>query len=210
MNAQHDMIFSNPTVNRYDTAILCEGFASGRTLYIFSGSATATLEWYRRNYERDLALGEIDTAAAFWKVLCLIPIAGLLILVMLSLGSIDNSEPSRWAPLWVEWTVIPVLVLGLIAPLLLLMRNDERRELVEREDRQDRSPSELLSKRTHPSLLSSSGECVTVEVRARIALLVGAELEAEAYDYLTRTITDHRTRHLSRTLKRASSLHRTL
>ena len=206
MSAQHDMIYSTPSVNQYDTAILCEDRLGGHTLYVFSGSATAALEWYRRLDRRDRTLGEIDAAAAVWKVLCLIPIAGLLFLVMLSLGSIDDPEPSRWAPFWVEWAAAGVLILGLVALLTLLMRNDDRRELVEREDRQDRSPSELLAKCSHPSLLSSSGECVTVELRARIALLVGAELRDEAQDELTRALTEHRTRHLSRTLKRGPSI----
>lgn len=205
MSIQHDMIYSDPQVNSHDTAILCGGrFDPTRTLYVFSGSASAALEWYRRREDRDIAFAAIDNTIFLLKVHSGIVLAWLGILGAFAAPNLLINPGASVDSLVVGLAVgVPLLLLAVL--LCLYCRADNHRERLEREAHKDRRPGELLTKHSEDSLLSSSGTAVTVELRARIHILVRAELEAEARHELTRALADHRAAHLSRTIRRSSA-----
>lgn len=210
MNAQHDMIFSTPRVNSHDTAVLCEDrFSQARTLYVFSGSANAALEWYRRRDERDRALGAIDHTIALLKAHSWPFVVWLLLMVVAQGGALlinPDSVPEDPSLVVLLGIGIPAVYLAVL--LLLYCRADSHRERLEREAHTDRSSSELLTTCSHNSLLSSSGAAVTADLRARIDILVRAELEAEARHELIQALSEHRAAHLSRTIHRPSARRR--
>ena len=202
MSIQHDMIYSDPQVNSHDTAILCGGrFNSARTLYVFSGSASAALEWYRRREDRDVAFAAIDNTIFLVKIHSGLVLAWLGMLFAFAAPYMLVNPGASVDNLVVGLAVgVPLLLLAVL--LCLYCRADDHRGRLEREAHKDRRPGELLATCSHDSLLSSSGDVVTTALRARIDILARAELRAEAHHDLIEALTEHRAAHLSRTIRR--------